>query len=391
MRDWQFWIAAGGMVLAVAGVLIAWIWRGGRVTAASDVQIYRDQLAEVDRDVVRGTLTGDEAARLRVEVARRLLAADAGDAVPLTATGTGRLIGLIALVLGASVAGYLWLGAPGYPDIPLAARIADAEALRAARPTQAAAEADITLPTPPAPDAEFAALMDQLRARVAAAPGDVTGLGLLARNEANLGNLAAARVAQEALIAAKGADVTAQDHADLAELLIAAAGGYVSPEAEAILAKSLTLDAMNGTARYYSGLMMGQVGRYDLGFRMWQPLVDGAADAPWMPAMRAQMPDMAARAGVNFTLPPLRGPTAAEMAAAQDMTPADRAAMITSMVAQLSDRLATTGGPPEDWARLIASLDVLDRRAEADAILAEAKTVFASDAAALAIIAAARP
>ena len=48
------------------------------------------------------------------------------------------------------------------------------------------------------------------------------------------------------------------------------------------------------------------------------------------------------------------------------MTPEDRQAMIQGMVDGLADRLATEGGPVEDWARLITSLGVLgetDRRA----------------------------
>jgi cytochrome c-type biogenesis protein CcmH len=59
------------------------------------------------------------------------------------------------------------------------------------------------------------------------------------------------------------------------------------------------------------------------------------------------------------------------------------------MVDQLSQRLATEGGPPEDWARLIRSLGVLGRRDEAGAILTEARAVHAGDATGLAAIEAA--
>jgi cytochrome c-type biogenesis protein CcmH len=68
------------------------------------------------------------------------------------------------------------------------------------------------------------------------------------------------------------------------------------------------------------------------------------------------------------------------------MAPEDREAMIRGMVAQLSDRLATEGGPAEDWARLITSLGVLGESAQAGAIWAEAQGVFADDAEALARI-----
>ena len=83
------------------------------------------------------------------------------------------------------------------------------------------------------------------------------------------------------------------------------------------------------------------------------------------------------------------GPTAADIDAAAQMAPADRQAMIEGMVGQLSDRLATQGGPPEDWAKLIRSLGVLGEHDEAAAILAEARTKHAGDPTALAEIEAA--
>ena len=56
--------------------------------------------------------------------------------------------------------------------------------------------------------------------------------------------------------------------------------------------------------------------------------------------------------------------------------------MIEGMVAQLSDRLATQGGSPEEWARLITAYGVLGDTEQATAIWTEAQGVFgASDAA----------
>ena len=42
-----------------------------------DMRVYRDQLAEVDRDAARGLLGAEEAEAARVEVKRRMLAATA--------------------------------------------------------------------------------------------------------------------------------------------------------------------------------------------------------------------------------------------------------------------------------------------------------------------------
>jgi cytochrome c-type biogenesis protein CcmH len=376
MNDVIFWGVAGGMTLAVGAALLA-AMRGPHgdagPAARPDLQIYRDQLAEIDRDLGRGTLPRDEADRMRAEISRRILGADRTAPAPTRMGPTLPVMGLVVTCLAASFGLYHWLGATGYPDLPLATRIAEAELRRDTRPSQAAAEAQVTLPAPATPDTEYANLISRLRDAVKANPDDVTGLGLLATNEAALGNFVAARTAQETLIALQGDAATAQDHADLAEIMIAMAGGYVSPEAESVLETALRIDPRNDTARYYAGLMMGQNGRYDLGFRFWRPLIDGPPDAPWMPALRAQIEDMAARAGIAYTLPPPDG-----------LTP-------EAMVARLSERLATQGGPPEDWARLITSLTVLGNTEQAAAILAEARLVFAADTDALAIIEGAAP
>ena len=65
------------------------------------------------------------------------------------------------------------------------------------------------------------------------------------------------------------------------------------------------------------------------------------------------------------------------------MSDEDRQAMIRGMVDRLSDRLADQGGSAGEWARLITALGVLGDKERAQAIYNEAKSVFASDAAAL--------
>ena len=223
--------------------------------------------------------------------------------------------------------------------------------------------------------------MTKLRQAVQDRPDDQRGLELLARNEAAMGNLTAAKDAQAALLALRGNAATAEDHAALAELMIMSAGGYVSPEAEQVLARSLALDPANGTARYYTGTMFAQIGRFDRTFILWRRLLEQSPpDAPWVAPLRAQLPDVADRAGVRYTLPPAAtapGPTGADIAAAAEMTAQDRQAMIEGMVDQLGARLAQDGGPAEDWARLITSLAQIGRTEQAREIYAEAQTRFA--------------
>ena len=385
--DLAFWAAAAVITLGVAGTLVRAMMKAGaevRSAAEFDLAVYRDQLAEIDRDVSRGTLPKDEAARLRTEVSRRLLEADRAAAAVGPAGKAGAGFGVMALVLvviaGASAV-YFRVGAPGYPDLPLSERFAMSEELRNNRMSQAEAEAQTTLPPPRTDvDASFLELMDKLRQTMAERPDDLRGLELLARNEAALGNLSAAMAAQSGVIRVKGADATAEDHAALAEIMILAAGGFVSPEAEEVLVKALETDPKNGTARYYSGVMFAQVGRFDRTFVLWRSLLEeGPADAPWIAPIRSQMAEIAARAGVNYTLPEeqrLAGPSSEDVAAAQNMTAEDRQAMIEGMVAQLGERLASEGGSAEEWARLISSLAILGRMDEAKEIYAEAQKRF---------------
>ncbi|MES2968530.1 MAG: c-type cytochrome biogenesis protein CcmI [Pseudomonadota bacterium] len=395
MENWQFWLAAGTMGAGVAAIFVQTLRRArGDVRSAAefDMRVYRDQLSEIDRDVARGTLRPDEAGRLRTEISRRLLEADRAAQAGTGAAwrgGLGLAAALILVLLAGAFWGYLRLGAPGYPDLPLKARLAAAEDRRANRPDQAQAEALM----PPAPaltgvDPAFADLMDKLRATVAQRPDDLRGLELLARNEAALGNLPAARAAQDGVIRVKGDAATAEDFATLAELMIMAAGGYVSPQAEEALVRALERNPANAAARFYSGEMFAQNDRFDRTFALWAPLLDeGPADAPWIAPIRDRIEEVAQRAGINYTLPDAAktapGPGADDIAAAADMSDADRQAMIEGMVAQLSDRLATEGGEVEDWARLISSLSVLNRKNEAKTIYAEAQTRFAGQASAL--------
>jgi cytochrome c-type biogenesis protein CcmH len=227
--------------------------------------------------------------------------------------------------------------------------------------------------------------MDKLRSALKDRPADLEGHRLLARNESGLGNYAAAIAAQQQVIAILGESVSADDHAMLAEMMILAAGGYVSPEAEAEITRTLQLDPLNGTATYYAGLMFAQVGRPDRTFALWAPLLDRSQPAdPWVAPLRAQLMQVASEAGEdNYELPgtaALPGPDADAMAAAAEMTPEERQEMVRGMVAGLSERLATQGGSAEEWARLITAYGVLGETDRARAIWAEAQQRFAGRA-----------
>lgn len=352
------------------------------------MQIYRDQLAEVDRDATRGVLDAEEAGRLRLEVSRRLLDADkaAQTGQKTSTSGSPALAWLIfVLVFGGGYFLYSRLGVPGYADLPLVTRHAEAESYRANRPSQAEVEADTPSKSIEAgTDPAHLELMDKLRTALATRPDDIPGHLLLAQNEAMLGNFAAAKRAQEQVLRIKGGSATAEEIATYVDLLSLSAGGYVSPKAEVAIGKVLEMQPENGTGRYYLGLMYAQTGRADLAFNLWRNLLESSdPGAPWVPPIRAQIEIAAGEAGVDYTLPTLAGPTGDDVRAAQDMTSEDRDAMIRGMVAQLSDRLADQGGTAQEWAQLIGALGVLGELERANAIFVESQGVFQSDPVAL--------
>ncbi|MCH2075495.1 MAG: c-type cytochrome biogenesis protein CcmI [Rhodobacteraceae bacterium] len=388
-----FWIIAIGLAAAVVLVLAraSMDAEAPEDGARKDVEIYKAQLAEVERDVARGVVNESEAKTLRTEIARRLLAADAAAHTGTAATRKTPIWATLiagAAAVGLAVGVYMTVGAPGYGDMPLAARL-DALANRAEeRPSQAVAQRAFQATMErPAPDARHLSLVEELRAAIAERPDDLRGLALLARNEALLGNFDAAISAQESILAKKPA-LDASDHRNLAELMIVATGDYVSPEAEAQLLEALQKAPSDGASLYYLGLMHDQAGRPDRAFALWRPLLEESpTGSPWVPLIADQIPRVAEQAGIRYVLPEGRGPSAADIAAAQEMAPEDRAEMIAGMVEGLADRLATQGGPPEHWARLIAAQSVLGNNEEAQAILAEARQVFADRAEALTLFA----
>lgn len=83
----DFWITAGA-VAALVGLTIALGFLRARPVATAgrsaeggqevraDLQVYRDQLREVDRDRARGVIAAADAERLKLEISRRILDAD---------------------------------------------------------------------------------------------------------------------------------------------------------------------------------------------------------------------------------------------------------------------------------------------------------------------------
>jgi cytochrome c-type biogenesis protein CcmH len=293
---------------------------------------------------------------------------------------------IVCLALIGSVWLYTEIGVPGMRDLPLANRLAAQKAIRDARPDQLTAEANAPALDSKA-DPGFENLIVQLRKAVARNPKDTTGLRLLVTNEARLGNMIAARMAQEQLMAVLGDTAKHSDFTDTGEIMILAAGGYVSPQAEAELIRALSQNPTDPRARYYSGLLLAQTGRPEMTYRMWSTLLEeGPEDAPWIPLIQSQIVQVARAAGIRLSPKTLINPSIEYLRNTTELSTENDAGMIRGMVASLSNRLTTEGGTPTEWAKLIRSYGVLGERSSANTVWHDAKEIFKDNPEAMALL-----
>ena len=398
------WLFTIGLSTVIAGFFIL-VLRSDQVEADNeDVEIafYKEQLAELDRDVARGIVSSEDAEQKHLEIARKIIKLDQAVRAqqkklkPKQKTLTAVLIAVT--VIGGSHLIYLQLGSAYYPGLPQSERIERAAQLLANRPSLREYAASVPINNQPLQVAEeYRDLVDQLRAAVSEHQSDREGLRLLARVEAGLQNFSAASDVQKQLIDQLGKQATADDYVDYADLLILSVDGYVSPEAETALQSALEIDPENGGALYFLGIMFAQNDRPDNAFRIWRKLLmQGPDDAPWIEPIRANIQEVAYYAGINnFKLPEPQSSTASmaiapalsddTLESAAQLSQQERAAMIEGMVAGLADRLADQGGPPQDWVRLITAYRVLGDEKAVQNTLQKANEIFAKNPGALAL------
>jgi cytochrome c-type biogenesis protein CcmH len=337
-----------------AAALLAVLWPLGRKPsdrgAGSDRLVYQDQLKEIDRDRALGLIGDAEAESARIEISRRLLAAvDAESALPERSgpkanTRRRRVAGLAILIVPlVALALYLKLGSPDIPGQPAFAR------------ANGSAE-----------DRSIASLVSQVENHLARNPADGAGWEVLAPVYLQLGRFTDAVMAREKAIALNG-DTPARE-SDLGEALVAAADGVVTDEAKLAFQRAVAGDAHNAKARYFIGLADEQDGNRDEAAKEWRTLLDDApADAPWKDLVRAAL--------ARVTSGPLAssGPSATDVAAAENMPETERAEMSRGMVQRLADRLHADGKDVDGWVRLVRAYAILGDRDKAKNAAADAR------------------
>ena len=339
------------MALMTAAAIFAVLWPLSRrkpLASGSDVEVYRDQLDEIERDRAAGLIGETEAEAARVEISRRLLAAaDVSPGVPRTIAAWRRraaaLAALVLLPLGAASL-YLALGSPGLMGQPQSAR-------RDAPPEQRSV-----------PE-----LVGRIEAHLEQHPEDGRGWEVVGPVYMRLGRYDDAVTARKNALKLLGP--TAQREADLGEALTGAANGIVTAEAKAAFDRALGLEADDFRARYFSGLAAEQDGRPQDAADIWRKLLAGApGDAAWTGFVRESLLRVDPAASIAPS-----GPSAADVAAANEMSPEQRETMVRAMVARLAERLKEDGSDVDGWLRLLRAYMVLGDKDQARASAADAR------------------
>jgi len=369
------WVILAGLTATVLFFLLRPLAGGGGdepAREAFNAAVYRDQLEEVESDRARGLIPEAEAEAARIEVARRLLAADAKKSGKGGAQEGGRparaaQIG-VALALPLAVLGvYLLYGSPRLPDQPLAARLQE-----------------------PVNGQNIAVLVARVEARLRAHPEEGEGWDAIAPVYLSVRSFSAAAEAYAQAIRLLGA--SAKRLSGYGQALVLEKDGVVTEQARTMLERALSLDATLVEPRILIAIAKEQDGEYAAAVKDWRGLLkkDGADEA-WRAMVQTRIANAEAHLsgqpqqdGTDMVSPEgLRGPNASDIEAAQTLSPVDRQALVESMVQRLAARLEQSSDDLPGWLRLVRAYTVLDRKDDAQKALARAKSEFAGNAQAI--------
>ncbi|HEX2526399.1 MAG TPA: c-type cytochrome biogenesis protein CcmI [Geminicoccus sp.] len=362
------------LLVGMAVAFLIWpIWSSADIADrnAYDLSVYKDQLAEVDRDLARGLILPDQAEAARIEIRRRMLRAGGKEKVaPSHRPRRSRRLLFVAALAVPSVAllVYLSLGEPGLPSLPFAARPAPVQA-EGGQP-------------------DIARMVASLEERLAREPGDLDGWLLLGRSRAVLGQVDGSIEAYR-----RARELAPEDdraRVGMADALTTAAGGVVTPDARALFEQSLAAagseEAADPGVLFYLGLADAQAGDLAGAIQRWSRLLARApADAPWRAQLMESIERASAQSGIeppaqpDAAGPTASGPSAADVQAMAALSPEERNERIRSMVDGLDARLQDDPNDLEGWLRLGRARMVLGEKDRAAAAFEQASRLRPDD------------
>jgi len=386
----MLWIILTVMIaLAAAGLTIPLVRRyEQRPGRARTLDILKGQLSELDTQQANNLIAQPEADALRAEIKRRILAEDretTAMARPLPAAAMPWVaIGLVAVVAVCATALYALMGHPELTSRTVA---------RATAPAQPASGPDAQSQHPMG---EVSTMIAGLEGRLQQNPNDAQGWQMLGWSYMRTNRPADAAKAYGRAVALDPGNaeyLSAQGEA------MVQSEGKVSDDAAAIFRRALKGDANDPRSRYFLAIYRDQQGDHRGAMKDFITLLKSAPpDAPWAAQVRNYVEDLAKDQHIDISsqLPPAPaapapqtvqpGPTGDQVAAASQMSDADRQAMIHSMVDKLAGELKANPKDSGGWVRLMRARMVLGEPDKAAEAYKQAQAAFAGTPAAQAAL-----
>ncbi len=354
----MFWIIIALLTAAVALVLTYPLMRSKGIADTAregEVAVYRDQLAELQRERASGLIGETEAEYARAEIGRRLLAAASdktGKASAMSPRKHNALASIVTVLLPLmGLCLYLYMGSPNTPDMPLAARLEK-------------------------PGNDMNLMIAKAERHLAQNPDDGAGWDVLAPIYFKTMRLGDAEMAYRNAIRLQGEN--APRLTGLAETLIATNDGVVVEDARSALEDAEKMSPGNPRVRFYLALSLEQAGKTDQARDAFAALLKESPEgAPWIPLVQAHLQNTG---GADIAAAPKPqapgGPSAEDVAAASSMSSEDRQAMVAGMVESLDARLKENPDNFEGWMRLVRSYAMLKNDEKARQALADGLKAF---------------
>lgn len=374
-----FWVLSALITAAVLALILRPLLQAEtrpNADSDADIAIYRDQLAEIERDKARGILSDEEAESAKLEISRRLLSvADKNEADPDPAPGylsehsrikiAGVAAGSVTVI---AMASYLILGSPGLPGQPYAER----------------AKMDPrNLPV--------AELIARVEARLQTNPDDARGWDVIAPIYLRQKAYRKAVHAYQRTLQLNGE--SPRRLAQYAESVLGATNGLVNEAVKSAYEKLLKLRPDYHPAKFWLAMGHEQQGQREQAIAAYTKML---ADTSLPGQMRAMVRQRLT--AVSGAQPPAGQPGKPKAETGQSdagrapelsqearqsmaaLTPEQRQQRIRQMVEGLAERLTADGGELNEWQRLVRAYMVLGDKESAAKALKGAQAAFASDA-----------
>jgi cytochrome c-type biogenesis protein CcmH len=248
-----FGIAAAALIAVALLFIVPPLLRRRSPGAAEgpDLAIYRDQLADLDRDLQSGALASDRYEQARKELERRLAEELEASPAAVSSATDGKATGVIVIagVPLLAIVLYLVIGAPLALDPAATTPEESAHSVTAEQIEQ---------------------MVAKLAQRLESAPDDPAGWSMLGRSYAALGRFKEAADAYKQAVKQVPAD--AQLLADYADALGMAQGRSLKGEPSRIIARALAADPDHFKSLALAGTAAFEMGDYPAAVRHWERL-----------------------------------------------------------------------------------------------------------------------